>query len=429
MVEKKTNLATGSITIMTDTYGQNSNELGIFKDSPTLVRTAVDVYTSDELKEKLSSGKQLRIKYGVDVTAPFLHIGHAVNLWAMRELQDAGHKVIFLVGDFTTRIGDPTGKSRTRPVIDRAKIEEDADDFIRQATAILRADPEVFEIRRNSEWWESMPLDRFIQLLSFATHAKLIQRDMFQDRIERNAEIHMHEILYPILQGYDSYELKSDMTIVGTDQSFNELMGRFYQERLGTSPQVVVTTAITHGTDGREKQSKSMGNYIALRDSPRDKYGKAMRLKDELVGEFLRVYTFVPLDEIAAMQKAMSAGTLNPMRAKQALGRALVERYHGAEAAREEEQWFTQVFSQRSVPDDIPEVRLADPNATLLEILKACLPGESSSGLRRLIQQDAISVAGEKKLTDPDQRHPVSSGDTVRVGKRRWFRVVFTDGS
>ncbi|MGH3917126.1 MAG: tyrosine--tRNA ligase, partial [Pseudonocardiaceae bacterium] len=188
----------------------------IFEKLPTLKRTAEQVFTADDFREKLASGRPLRVKYGVDVTAPFLHIGHAVNLWAMRELQEQGHKVIFLIGDFTTRIGDPTGKSKTRPKIDLERIERDAQSFIEQVSAILLTDPAVFEIRRNSEWWGPMSTDRFMELLSLFTYAKLIQRDMFQRRIEQDAEIYMHEMLYPILQGYDSYELDSDLTIVGT---------------------------------------------------------------------------------------------------------------------------------------------------------------------------------------------------------------------
>jgi tyrosyl-tRNA synthetase len=289
---------------------------------------------------------------------------------------------------------------------------------------ILRTDPAVFEIRRNSEWWESMPLATFMELLSLVTHARLIHRDMLQRRIERDAEIYMHELLYPVLQGYDSYELESDLTIVGTDQLFNELMGRFYQERLGMEPQVVVTTAITPGIDGREKQSKSLGNYIALSDTPRDKFGKAMRLDDDLVAEFLRVYTLVPLDEVDRMERAMRAGELNPMEAKRTLARALAERYHGADTGAAEEAWFTAVFSRRSVPDDVPTVTIQDPNVTLLEILRACLPSTSSTQLRRLIEDGSVRVGGRERLSDPEQRHPVASGDVLRVGRRRWFRVV-----
>jgi tyrosyl-tRNA synthetase len=397
----------------------------IFREFPTLQRTAADIITPGELRARLADGRPLRIKYGVDVTAPFLHIGHAVNLWAMREMQEAGHKVVLLLGDFTTRIGDPTGKSATRPVISAEQIDRDAEGFVAQAGRVLRTDPDVLEIRRNSEWWGQMRLEFFLGLLSHVTHARLIQRDMFASRIAAGAEIHVHELLYPVLQGYDSCALACDLTIVGTDQLFNELMGRFFAERLGRAPQVVITTQITPGTDGRAKQSKSLGNYIALSDPARDMFGKAMKLPDELVTSYLRHYTLVPLPEISAMDAAIGAGDMNPMQAKRLLGRALVERYYSAADAAREEQWFNRVFSGRSVPDDVTEVAVADPNATLVAILRQCLPAESASELRRLIAQGGVRLDGARRLTDPDQRHPVSSGEVIRVGRRRWFQIVF----
>jgi tyrosyl-tRNA synthetase len=397
----------------------------IFASFPTLQRTAADVITADDLRARLSAGRPLRIKYGVDVTAPFLHIGHAVNLWAMREMQEAGHKVVLLIGDFTTRIGDPTGKSQTRPVIPAAQIERDAGEFITQAGRVLLTDPAVLEVRRNSEWWEPMAAGQLVSLLAEVTHARLIQRDMFQDRIAAGQEIRMHELIYPVLQGYDSCALNSDLTIVGTDQHFNELMGRHLAERLGGRPQAVITTQMTPGTDGRAKQSKSLGNDIALSDSGRDMYGKAMKLPDHLVTLYLRHYTMVPLAQIAELDAGVAAGQLNPMEAKRLLGRALVERYHGADAAGQEADWFSRVFSGRTVPGDVPEVHVADPNVTLLELLRSCLPAASGTELRRLIADGSVRLDGVQKLTDPDQRHPVSSGNVVRVGKRRWFRVIF----
>jgi tyrosyl-tRNA synthetase len=397
----------------------------IFDGFPTLQRCAVDVITASELRRKLTAGRPMRIKYGVDVTAPFLHIGHAVNLWAMRELQEAGHKVVLLIGDFTTRIGDPTGRTASRPVIPPEQIDSDAEAFIAQAGQVLLTGPEVLEIRRNSQWWAPMPLEKFLGLLSQVTHARLIQRDMFEARIEAGSEIHLHELLYPVLQGYDSCELQSDLTIVGTDQLFNELMGRFLAERLGGRPQVVITTQITPGTDGRAKQSKSLGNYIALSDTPRDLFGKAMKLPDDLVTLYLRQYTLIPLGDIDAIEAAIGAGELNPMQAKRTLGRALVERYHSAVAAAQEEEWFEHVFSGRSIPADVPEVAVQDPNATLLELLRRCLPAESASALRRLIAAGSVWLDGTQPLTDPDARHPVSSGDVIRVGRRRWFRITF----
>lgn len=303
-----------------------------------LERTVSEITSMKELQEKLQNGEPLRIKYGVDVTAPFLHLGHAVNLWLMRHFQEKGHKVVFLIGDFTTRIGDPTGKSITRKEIDRAEIEANAEDFINQVKTILIDDPSVFEIRRNSEWFENMPTGEFLSLLSMVTHAKLISRDMFQARISKNQEIHMHEILYPILQCYDSYMLKSDLTIVGSDQLFNELLGRFYQERFNQPPQVVVTTKITPGIDGKEKQSKSLGNYIAISDTARDKYGKAMSLPDELICEYLTVYTDMPIDKINEFNSGIVNGRENPIIAKKALAKALVSKYHGPDVANQEEE-------------------------------------------------------------------------------------------
>ena len=249
----------------------------------SFARTTDEIVTLEEFKEKLSSGRKLRIKYGVDVTAPLLHIGHGVNLWMMREMQDAGHTVVFLIGDFTTRVGDPTGKSQTRPVISRDEIERNAEEFITQVSVILRTEPEVFEVRRNSEWWDTMSLDEFMSLLSMVNHGRLIARDMFQRRIEEGSEIHMHEFLYPVLQGYDSFALESDLTIVGTDQLFNEMMGRFYQSRLGQEPQIVITTKITAGIDGGEKMSKSLGNFISIAHTPRDMFGRTMSVPDELI--------------------------------------------------------------------------------------------------------------------------------------------------
>jgi tyrosyl-tRNA synthetase len=401
----------------------------LFRQSPTLQRCAADVFTAADLESRMAGGRRLRIKYGVDVTAPFLHIGHGVNLWAMRELQQAGHKVLLLIGDFTTRIGDPTGKSATRPVIPAEQIERDATAFVEQAGRILLTDPAVFEVRRNSEWWSPMRLESFLSLLSEVTHARLIQRDMFAARIAGGDEIRMHELLYPVLQGYDSCALDSDLTIVGTDQQFNELMGRFLAERLGLPPQVVVTTEITPGTDGRAKQSKSLGNYIAISDSPRDMFGKSMKLPDHLVSAYLRHYTMVPLAEIDDLDHALTAGEVNPMTAKRLLSRELVGRYYSAEVAAREDDWFGRVFSARSVPEDMPVIRVGDPNASLLDLLGQCEPALSRTELRRLITDGSVRLDGQRKLIDPDQRHPVSSGDVIRVGRRRWFRIEFSSPS
>jgi tyrosyl-tRNA synthetase len=391
-------------------------------DLSALGRTTEEIYSLNELRVKLAEHRPLRIKYGVDVTAPFLHIGHAVNLWMMRYLQEHGHKVVFLIGDFTTRIGDPTGKSQTRKVIDREEIERNAEEFIKQVGRVLLTNRDVFEIRRNSEWFDKMHVDEFMSLLSLVTHSKLIQRDMFQKRIQTGSEIYLHEMLYPILQGYDSVMLNSDLTIVGTDQLFNELMGRFFQEKFDQSPQVVMTTRITPGLDGVEKQSKSLGNYIAITDEARNMYGKIMSIPDHLIVPYLTVYTLVPVEVVQQVESGTSGGSLNPMEAKKLLARSLVERYYGADVAETEEQWFKETFSQRVVPGDIPETKVSGP-LTPVELLQQCLPDSSKAAIRRLLQQGGVRL-NDNKLSQSEEKLSIKEGDILKVGKRQWFKLV-----
>jgi len=267
-------------------------------------RTTDEIFSLNEFEELIDSKKKIRIKYGVDVTSPYLHIGHAVNLWMMRELQDLGHKVVFLIGDFTTQIGDPTGRNNTRPIIPQSEIDKNAEEFLRQAKMVLRFDdPDLLDVRRNSEWFSKYQLSEFLKLLSMVTHSRLISRDMFQRRIKNQEDIYLHEMIYPILQGYDSYVLESDLTIIGSDQLFNEMLGRFYQQRFGQKPQVIITTKITQGIDGKAKQSKSLDNYIGLGHSSRDKFGRCMKVPDELIMDYLKIYTKVPKEEISIDRK------------------------------------------------------------------------------------------------------------------------------
>lgn len=388
-------------------------------------RTTEGVFSMNELDELLRSGKQLRIKYGVDVTAPFLHIGHAVNLWMMRKLQDLGHKVVFLVGDFTTQIGDPTGKSKTRPVIPMEEIERNTAQFIEQAGMVLRFDnPNLLEIRRNSEWYNKMALSEFLKLMSLVTHSRLVSRDMFQKRIAENANIYMHELIYPILQGYDSFMLGADLTIIGTDQLFNEMMGRFYQEKFGQRPQVILTTKITPGIDGVAKQSKSLDNYIGLGHSPRDKFGRTMRLPDALIATYFRVYTEVAEAEL---QKVDAMVASDPLEAKKLLAMEIVRRYHGEEAARAEREWFDHTFSRRQIPLDAPIVSVETKAVPALEIVKQFFGGrKSNTEIRQLFQQGGVTV-NDCKVVNPLEQIEPSEGDTFQVGKRIWFRLHLKD--
>jgi tyrosyl-tRNA synthetase len=388
----------------------------------SFARTTDEMFSGEEFKQLLESGRPLRIKYGVDVTAPYLHTGHAVNLWMMRQMQDMGHRVIFLIGDFTTRIGDPTGNDLLRPILPLEEITRNAEAFIEQAKMVLRFDdPNLLEIRRNTEWYERMSAEELMRLFSLITHARLISRDMFQARIQQGRDIHIHEMLYPVLQGYDSVMLQADLTIIGSDQLFNEMLGRFYQERHGQVPQVILTTKITPGIDGKAKQSKSLGNYIGLGHSPREKFGRTMKIPDELIITYLEVYTEVPLAEIASITASLAE---DPMRAKLLLAHETVRRYHGAEVADQEQNWFLETFSARTVPADIPEVQIDGEQTTAFEIVRRFFGEQkSNSAIRRLFDQGAIELNGQK-IAQSEEIIDVRSGDEWRVGKRSWFRIV-----
>ena len=384
-------------------------------------RTTDDFFSLKEFETLLDSNKKIKIKYGVDVTSPFLHIGHAVNLWMMRDLQDLGHKVIFLIGDFTTQIGDPTGRSNTRPIIPQEEIDKNAEEFIRQAKMVLRFDdPNLLEIRRNSEWFSKYKLSDFLKLLSLVTHARLISRDMFQKRMSNQEDIYLHEMIYPILQGYDSYVLESDLTIIGSDQLFNEMLGRFYQQKFGQNPQVIITTKITQGIDGKAKQSKSLDNYIGLGHSSRDKFGRCMKIPDDLIVDYLSIYTKVSSDDISKVKQNVSG---DPMKYKKFLAGEIIKRYHSEATALSELEWFENTFSKKITPEDIPVLELDELSWVAMDLVKKYFnSSKSSSEVRRLFQQGAVSV-NSKKIPSFDTPVKLDSGDIVKVGKRTWFKV------
>lgn len=385
-----------------------------------LTRTSDILLPNVPLKNIINADKQLRIKYGVDVTAPFLHLGHAVNLWYMRTLQEAGHKVVFLIGDFTTAIGDPTGKSKTRPVIKQEEIEKNSEEFIRQVSTILKTDEDVFEVRRNSEWYNQMSTAEMLQIFSMVNHSTLIQRDMFQKRISEGTEIRMHEMIYPILQGYDSYELNSDLTIVGNDQLFNEKMGRFYQKKFGQNEQSIITTQITPGLDGVQKQSKSLNNYIAIADTARDKFGKTMSIPDSLIIPYLKVYTEETDEAIANIESDLKNGK-NPFLAKMQLAKSLVERYHGSEEANLENSWFVERFSKKNEPKDIQEITYL-MGESAFDIVKKMNESMSKGEVRRLFKQGAISVSSIK-IEENMVMDEISDNQLIKIGKKQLFKL------
>lgn len=391
-------------------------------DSEIFTRTGKDVITREELQEKLSSGKQLRIKIGIDATSPDLHIGHAVPLWKIRAMQEAGHKAVIILGEFTTAVGDPTGKSATRKQLEQAAIRKNIASLKKQVEKIILTDPSRYELRKNSEWHGKMKSNEFLRLASLVTHSRLIERDMFQERMRQGREITIAEMLYPLLQGYDSVAIQSDLTIIGSDQLFNEHFGRLFQEKFGQDPQCILTVKILPGLDGGEKMSKSLGNYIGLTDSPADKFGKAMRTLDALIIPYCEAYTDMPLDRVAEIEKKL-AGGMNPRDAKLEFAEALVARYHGRAAASRERERFVRVFSKRETPADVPEVRIRAGEWDPIELLLALGISSSKNQARRLILQGGVEADG-RTIRNHSASLAVRSGTIIRAGKRRFFKVA-----
>jgi tyrosyl-tRNA synthetase len=388
-------------------------------ESEIFVRGVEDIVTKDELSSLLKSGKKLRIKHGIDATSPDLHVGHAANLWKIRELQEAGHKAVILLGDVTTQIGDPTGKAKTRPALSPAEISQNIKSIESQLKKILMIAPSVFELRRSSEWYNKLPTPAFLKLLSMITHARLVERDMFQKRIKEGGEIRENEVVYPILQGYDSVMLKADLTVIGSDQLFNEHMGRHFQEKFEQKPQVIVTLKILPGLDGGAKMSKSLGNYISLLDSPRDKFGKAMTLPDDLIVPYLETYTDTAKAEISEWGKAMDEGK-NPMEAKLFFAEALVRRYHGSTTARKEREQFLELFSKKDI-SNIPSISFEPGEYHILDLLQKLKLAPSRSEARRLVEQKAVEINGTPVTTIGTVT--ISKGTVIRVGKRRFAKI------
>lgn len=379
-----------------------------------ILRRNIDqIITEEDFWRKIRSSRKLRIKHGVDPTNPFLHLGHAVNYWKLREFQELGHKVIFLIGDFTASIGDPTGKLKTRPELSKETIDKNAHDYLTQVSKILINKPEFLEIRKNSEWYGKMSLSEFMNLAKKITHSRLIERDMFQKRIKNTEEIYMHELLYPILQGYDSAMIKSDLTIIGTDQLFNELMGRQYQEILGQAPQVVATTIITPGLDGKEKMSKSLGNYIAITDNPREKFGKTMTLVDGLIHSYFVVYTRLSLEEIKLITKN------EPFEAKKRLAFELVKLYHGEKDAKKAIEYFEKTFSKKETPENLESIE-ADAGESWVEFLARLKFVKSKGEAKRLIDGGGIDIDGKKVIRASDK---VYAG-VLKIGKHKFVKII-----
>ena len=388
-----------------------------------LLRGTVEVYTADELSDRLAeaarAGRQLRIKLGLDPTSPDIHLGHTVVLRKMRQFQDLGHKAVLIIGDYTARIGDPSGQDTTRPVLSGEQIEENAKTYFAQAGKILDTSEENFEVRYNGEWLADLQLADIIKLTASMTVARMLERDTFEIRHKKGDPIGIHEFLYPLMQGYDSVMIKSDVELGGTDQTFNNLVGRDLQRLDGQKPQIVIVMPILVGLDGTEKMSKSKGNYIGVTDEPGDMFGKVMSISDDLMENYFTLLTDIRPEKIAELT---DPARTHPKEAKVLLGKTIVTQFHGEEAARRAAAEFEKVFAQGQLPDDMPEVVMQADTITASKLLVKCGLVESGGEAKRMIKQSAVSIDG-KKISDPNAEIAPADGMVVQVGKRKFARL------
>ena len=389
-----------------------------------LRRGTTEIISEADLKKKLEKGTPLRVKLGVDPTAKHVTLGWAVVLRKLRDFQRLGHTACLIIGDFTAQIGDPSGKNKTRPQLSREDVQANVDAVMEQVGTIL--DRDKTEIYFNKDWLGKMTFEDVIKLCSRYTVARILERDDFTKRLEEHRPIAMHEILYPLCQGMDSVEINSDVEIGGNDQKFNNLVGRTLMEQYGQEPQVVVLCPLLVGTDGKEKMSQSLGNYISVIDSPNDMYGKTMSIPDEIIENYFELATDVPMDEV----KKLLAETPNPRDAKRRLAREVVALYHGAEAAQEADDYFINTFSKRQQPVEaeevtIPESVIEDGSVFIPALITALGLAKSNSDARRHMEAGAVSLEAEK-LTDPKLKLSVTDlvGKTLRVGKHQFRKLV-----
>lgn len=394
-----------------------------------LTRRAVsEIIPYDEFVKALRSGRALRLKMGFDPSAPDLTIGHAVGLRKLRQLQEFGHTVVIIVGDWTAQIGDPSGQSKTRPMLTAYQVNANAETYLAQFFKVV--DREKTEVRRQSEWFGAFDLADVVRLAAGFTVAQMLERADFAERYQRQQPIGVHELLYPLLQGYDSVAVESDAEFGGTDQKFNLLVGRELQERAGQKPQCVYTVPLLVGTDGDVKMGKSVGNYVAVDDPPNEMYGKLMSIPDHLIADYFEYLTDVPDEDVAQVREAVEKRTGNPMEAKKRLAHELVTQFHDATAADGAQEYFERTFSKGELPDDVPEVKVSfgavtdDGTVRIPTLLIELGLTESVSAGSRLFKQGAVEVDGE---VAEDLRIAPRDGMIIRVGKHRFVRLLNAD--
>jgi tyrosyl-tRNA synthetase len=399
---------------MTETIAEQIN---------SLKRGTVEVFTEAELAQKLAvsatTGRKLRIKLGLDPTSPDIHLGHTVVLRKMRQFQDLGHKAVLIIGDYTARIGDPTGQNTTRPILSPGQIERNAKTYFEQAGKILDISAEELEVRYNSEWLEKLTLMELIQIAAKKTVAQMLQRDTFKKRMQADVDVYTHEFLYPLMQGYDSVMIESDVELGGTDQTFNNLVGRDIQKGYGQQPQIVITMPILVGLDGKEKMSKSKGNYIGVTDEPNDMFGKVMSISDEMMENYFTLLTDVPADKIAAL---VNPDKTHPKEAKVLLGKMIVSQFYDEKTAEVAAAEFDKVFAQGQLPDDIVEVEISAQPISASKLLLHCQLVSTGGEAKRMIKQFGASIDGWKP-SDPNTEIIPTDGTVVRVGRRKFARL------
>jgi tyrosyl-tRNA synthetase len=381
-----------------------------------LTRGVKKTVKKESLIKKLNSSKKLRVKHGIDPTTKDLHLGYSVVYLKLRELQEMGHKVVFLIGDFTARFGDPTAKLEARTLRPKKEVKDLAKNYLRQIAKLL--DLKKTEIRYNSEWYDKMKAEDLLRLMSSFTTMRMLERDMFQNRMKKGLDIRFHEPVYPVLQGYDSVMLESDLTVCGTDQLFNEIKGRELQEKFGQEPQDIIGTEILIGLDGKEKMSQSLGNYIGLEEKPEEQYGKIMSIPDELIFDYFELLTRVPMNEITKLMK----GNINPKEIKSRLAKEIVIMYHNKKEAEKAEKEFNKVFKNKELPSNIPQVKIKGAKLNILDLLKEAKLVSSKAEARRLVEQGAVKI-DNKIQNNWKIIIKLKKGLIIQVGKRRFAKL------
>lgn len=390
-----------------------------------LKRKTVEIINEAELIEKINANKFLVVKLGADPTAPDLHLGHYVVLKKLRDFQELGHRIVFIIGDFTALVGDPSGRSKTRPYLSKEDIISNSETYFKQVFKIL--DKDKTEVRYNSEWLKKITFEEWFRICSNFTIARILERDDFLNRFKSDIPIYFHEFFYPIMQAYDSVAIRADVELGGTDQKFNLLVGRKLLELKGFNPQVAVIMPILRGTDGVDKMSKSLGNYIGINEDPVTMYGKTMSIPDGLIAEYFYLILDKEVKEVKEIENSIKTQTVNPMKLKMELARGIVELFHSTEEAEKSEKNFLKIFSKRELPQDAEKFDvstfISNGKIDIMRLLVSKGIVSSNSEVKRLIQQGAISV-NDHKITDYKEPVMLKNNDILRIGKKKFLKIL-----